>query len=368
MSKRDFYEVLGVDRSADADSIKKAYRKKAFQYHPDKNPDDKVAEGKFKEAAEAYEVLSSSDKKSSYDQFGHSGMGQGMGGGGFHDASDIFENFSDIFGDFFGGGSAGGRRRSGSVQARPKRGSDLRYHLDIDLKESFEGIKKTIEYQSEEDCGHCSGRGMEPGKKAHTCDTCAGSGQVVQRQGFFTMATTCPTCRGRGQIVKDPCTQCDGAKRLERSRKIEVTVPAGVEDGNQLRLSVEGDGGYLGGGRGDLYVFIRVDQHSEYRREGLDLVGEIEVTYLQSILGADVDRKTLTGTVQIEIPSGTQNADEITLKKEGFASLRGRGRGNLRFHVRVQMPEAPTKQEIKLLREIAKEKGENVREKSGWLS
>lgn len=367
MSKRDFYEVLGVERSADAATIKKAYRKKAFQYHPDKNPDDKVAEDKFKEAAEAYEVLSSDEKKARYDQYGHAGMGQGMGGGGFHDASDIFENFSDIFGDFFGGGQ-GQRRRSGPAQDRPKRGSDLRYHLNIDLKESLEGTETTIEYQSEEDCGHCSGKGIEPGKTAHTCGTCAGSGQVVQRQGFFTMATTCPTCRGAGKIIKDPCTKCHGEKRVERSRKLEVTVPPGVEDGNQLRLSAEGDGGHLGGGRGDLYVFIRVGEDEKYHREGLDLVGDIEVTYLQSILGAEIEQETLNDKITVEIPPGTQNADEIVLKKEGFASLRGRGKGNLKFNVKVKMPTSPTKQEVKLLREIAKEKGENVKEKSGWFS
>ncbi len=360
MSKRDFYEVLGVDRSAEADAIKKAYRKKALRYHPDKNPGDKVTEDKFKEAAEAYEVLSNSDKKARYDQYGHGGVGSE----GFYNTSDIFENFSDIFGDFFSGG---GRSRSGPAQARPKRGSDLRYHLNIDFKNSLEGIKTNIEYESEEDCGRCFGKGVEPGKHVQTCQTCAGSGQVVQRQGLFTMATTCPTCQGAGQIVKDPCIKCNGKKRVQRFKKLEVKVPAGVEDGNQLRLSSEGDGGHLGGGRGDLYVFIRVSEHKNYHREGLDLVGSVEISYLQSILGAGLEVATLNGTIKIEIPPGTQNADEIRVKKEGFASLRGRGKGNLRFKVKVQMPTAPTKQEVKLLKEIAKAKGENVNEKSRWL-
>ncbi len=360
MSKRDFYEILGVDRSANVDAIKKAYRKKAFQYHPDKNPGDKVTEDKFKEAAEAYEVLSNADKKARYDEYGHTGVG----GGGFYETSDIFENFSDIFGDFFSGG---GHRRQGSAKARPKRGSDLRYHLNIDFKDSLEGTKTTINYESEEDCSHCSGKGIQPGKEAQTCQTCAGSGQVVQRQGLFTMATTCPTCRGVGQIVKDPCRKCNGEKRIQRSKKLEVTVPAGVENGNQLRLSSEGDGGHLGGSRGDLYVLIRVDEHKDYYREGLDLVGNIKISYLQSILGAGLEVKTLNSTIKVEIPPGTQNADEIRVKKEGFVSLRGRAKGNLRFKVKVQMPTAPTKQEIKLLKEIAKVKGENVNEKSGWL-
>lgn len=377
MSKRDFYEVLGVDRSADAAVLKKAYRKKAMQYHPDKNPDDDVAEEKFKEAAEAYEVLSNAQKKAQYDRFGHAGVGQGMGGGaggGFHDASEIFENFSDIFGDFFGGGGGAGgfgqQRRSGPAHSRPKRGSDLRYHLDIDLKDSLTGLKTTIEYSADEDCNKCDGKGIEAGKKAQSCGTCQGSGQVIQRQGFFTMAATCPECRGAGQIVKDPCKTCSGQKRVEKSKKLEVTIPAGVEDGNQLRLSSEGDGGHIGGGPGDLYVLVRVRGHEDFYREGLDLVSDVEVSYLQSILGSEMNVETLTGTVNLEIPAGTQNQDEVVVRKSGFPSLRGRGKGDLRFKVKVKIPTKPTKNEVKLLKEIAKEKGENVKEesKSGWFS
>jgi len=376
MSKRDFYEVLGVDRSAEAAELKKAYRKKAFQYHPDKNPDDDVAEEKFKEAAEAYEVLSNKEKKAQYDRFGHAGVNQqgfGGGGGGFHDASDIFENFSDIFGDFFGGqqGFGGQQRRGGrgAGQDRPKRGSDLRYNMEVSLKDAFTGLKTTIEYNSDEDCGTCDGKGVEPGKKAHTCENCGGSGQVIQRQGFFTMAATCGECRGTGQIIKDPCKVCHGAKRVEKHKKIEVTIPAGVEDGNQLRLSSEGDGGHLGGGPGDLYVLVRVKGHEDFYREGADLVSDVEISYLQAVLGAEMEMKTLTDPVTIEVPAGTQSQDEVVVKKAGFPSLRGRGKGDLRFKVKVKIPKKPSKNEIKLLREIAKEKGESVQEKSsGWFS
>jgi len=374
MAKRDFYEILDVDRSASADELKKAYRKKAFQYHPDKNPDDSVAEEKFKEAAEAYEVLSNKDKKAQYDRFGHAGVNQqGFGGGGgFHDASDIFENFSDIFGDFFGGGQGfGGQQRRGrnAQQNRPKRGSDLRYHMDVSLKDAFTGLKTTIEYNADEDCGTCDGKGLEPGKSAQTCNNCGGSGQVVQRQGFLTLAATCGECRGAGQIIKDPCTTCKGAKRIEKHKKLEVTVPAGVEDGNQLRLSSEGEGGHLGGGPGDLYVLVRVKGHEDFYREGTDLVSDVDVSYLQAALGAELELETLTEPVSVEIPPGTQNLDEVVVKKAGFPSLRGRTKGDLRFKVKVKIPKHPSKNELKLLREIAKEKGESVKEKSsGWFS
>lgn len=371
MAKRDYYEILGVDRSDDQNTIKKAYRKLAMKYHPDKNPDDKVAEDKFKEAAEAYEVLGNEQKKAQYDRFGHAGVNnQGMGAGGFHDASEIFDHFSDIFGDFFGGGggfsSAGGRR--GSSQPRPRRGADLRYRIQVNLKEAYEGKKTTIQYKSEEDCLHCDGKGIEPGKTAHTCSTCGGSGQVVQSQGFFRMATTCHTCGGAGQIIKDPCTRCHGQKRIEKPRKLEVTIPAGIEDGNQLRLTSEGDGGHLGGGKGDLYVLVNVVPDSKFRREGNDLVSDLEISYLQSILGAEFTTESINSKVDIEIPAGTQNADEVVVKRKGFDSLKGRSKGDLRFKIKVVMPKSPSKNEIKLLKEIAKEKGENIKEKSGWFS
>jgi len=384
-SKRDYYEILDVERSATADEIKKAYRKKAMKFHPDKNPDDKAAEDKFKEAAEAYEVLSSSEKKAQYDRFGHGGMNYGAGAGGpngagFEDVSDIFENFSDIFGDFFGGGAPGGGSQGGGFSrtsgggrrratARPRRGSDLRYHMEVSFKESFEGVKKDINFQSEEDCSKCSGSGMEPGKKPETCGTCNGNGQVIQRQGFFTMATTCPTCGGAGEIVKDPCQKCNGQKRLQKSRKLQVNVPSGVETGSQLRLVQEGDGGHLGGGPGDLYVAVRVLADNRFTREGSNLVAETKISYLQSILGAKITEDSVNSKETIDVPPGTQNGDEIKVKRKGFHSFRGQGVGDLIYRVTVVIPKKLSENESKLLREIAKEKGENVREKpAGWFS
>ena len=373
MSKRDYYDILGVGRSASADEIKKAYRKQAMKFHPDKNPGDKSAEDKFKEAAEAYEVLSNTQKKAHYDRFGHSagfGGAGGPGGAGFQDASDIFENFSDIFGDIFGGSSSagfGGASR-GRAKSRPRRGSDLRYHMELSFLESFEGVEREVEFESEEDCSSCSGTGIEKGKSPVNCDTCGGSGQVIQRQGFFTMATTCPKCRGVGEIVKDPCKTCKGQKRETRLRKLKVTVPAGVETGSQLRLSGEGDGGYLGGGSGDLYVALRVNPDRDFQREGLDLVTDIEISYLQSILGTQLEKKSLNSDVTVDIPHGTQPGDEVRLKRKGFPAFRGGGYGDLVFRIKVLIPKSISGSEAKLLREIAKEKGEDVKEKSGWFS
>ena len=355
MSKRDYYDVLEVSKSASDSEIKKAYRKQAMKFHPDKNHGNKAAEDKFKEAAEAYEVLSDSEKKAQYDRFGHS-----SGGGGFHDASEIFENFSDIFGDFFGGG---GRRSSAP---RPRRGSDLRYHMEISFKESFEGTEKEVEFSSEEDCVECLGSGVEKGKKPVNCGTCQGSGQVVQRQGFFTMATTCPACRGAGQIVKNPCKRCKGQKRVARTKKLKVRVPAGVESGSQLRMPGEGDGGSIGGGSGDLYIAFRVSPHQEFQREGLDLVSEIEVSYLQSILGAKLEKKTINSRVEVEIPPGTQPGSKVRLRRKGFQVPRGHG--DLVYKVKVIIPKSVSGNEERLLKEIAKEKGEDIKEKSGWFS
>ena len=252
---RDYYEVLGVDKAADASTLKKAYRKLAMKFHPDKNPDNKEAEDKFKEAAEAYEVLSNTEKRAKYDRFGHSAPGGFGGGQGFHDASDIFSAFGDIFGDFFGGagGPGGGRgRRNG-----PRRGADLRYYLDVELKDVLNGAKQQIEFDSENSCGKCSGSGAKSGSTPATCNTCGGAGQVIRQQGFFQMASTCHTCRGEGQVIKDPCAPCQGTGRKTVHKKLMVNVPAGVDVGTQLRLTDEGEGGYKGGPAGDLYVEIR---------------------------------------------------------------------------------------------------------------
>lgn len=355
--KRDYYEVLGVEKSSDQDTIKKAYRKLAMQFHPDKNPGNKEAEEKFKEAASAYEVLSSPDKRAKYDRFGHSAFGQG--GGGFQDAEDIFANFSDIFGDFFGGmgGPRGARQRNPNG---PARGSDLRYICEIELKDVIHGLSKDIEFETDESCSECSGSGAAKGSEAETCGSCHGRGQVVAQQGFFTVATTCPTCHGAGKIVRNPCEKCRGRGRTKVKRKIRVTIPAGVDTGTQLRVSNEGEGGHRGGPAGDLYVEIRVNEDDRFQRHGLDLLAPLEVSYVQALLGAEMEVETLDGDVKITVPAGSNDGERIRVDKKGVPSLRGGGRGSLYFEVQVEVPKKLTKEEEKLLREIAKARGEEV--------
>lgn len=365
--KRDYYEILGVAKEADADTIKKAYRKLAMQFHPDKNPGNKEAEEKFKEAAEAYEVLSDSQKRARYDRFGHQGVGgPGMGGGPhFQDASDIFEAFGDIFGDFFGGGGGGQRsRRSG-----PRRGADLRYLLEIDLKDVLEGVKKPIEFECEEDCHDCSGTGAEKGSHPETCPACGGRGQIIHSQGFFQMATTCPQCRGTGQIIKNPCKTCDGSGREVAERKLLITVPAGVDNGTQLRLSGEGEPGAKGAPPGDLYVELRIKPDRRFEREGANLYGELEISYLKAILGGEVEVETLRGKKNLQIPKGCQFGQELKLTGEGLPSLRGGRIGDLIYVAKVVIPKKLSKDEEKLLRELASLKGEAAgKEKGGFFS
>ena len=355
MAKRDYYEVLGVTFDADGDTIKKAYRKLAMQFHPDKNPGDKAAEDKFKEAAEAYEVLSNAQKKAQYDRFGFVDGRGGMGGHGFQDINDIFNSFSDIFGDFFGQG--GGQRGD---PRRPRRGADLRYVCEINLEEVVSGTKKEIEFETDEQCEECFGQGTEKGHKPETCPTCQGRGQVVRSQGFFSVATTCPNCRGEGQIIKNPCKACKGAGRQRAQRRIEVNIPPGVDTGTQLRVSGEGEGGYRGGPVGDLFVQIQVRDDQHFTREGLDLIGEVEISYLQALLGAEVEVKTFQGVQTLKIPRGTQVGDNVILKGQGVPSLRGHGRGDLIFDIEIQFPKKLKKEEEKLLRELAKLRGDEV--------
>lgn len=362
---RDFYEVLGVARNADADTIKKAYRKLAMQFHPDKNPGNKEAEEKFKEAAAAYEVLSNSEKRAKYDRFGHAAFGQGMGGsgaGGFQgmDINDIFASFGDIFGDIFGDVN-GGRSRA---RNRAARGADLRYVLDVDLKDAVDGTEKEIKFETEETCAKCEGNGSDPAHPPKTCTTCRGSGQIVRAQGFFSMASTCPTCRGQGKVVTHPCKSCKGSGRSESKRVIKVKVPPGVDTGTRLRLTGEGEGGFNGGPAGDLYVEIRVREDRRFVRRENDLVGKVEVSYLQAILGAEVEVETLKGREFIEIPAGTQPGAMIKLGGRGIPSLRGYGRGDLYYEVQVKIPTKISKREEESLREMAEAMGENVQKKA----
>lgn len=352
----DLYQILGVARDADADAIKKAYRKLAMQYHPDKNPGDQAAEEKFKEAAYAYEILGSADKRAKYDRFGHAAFAQG-GGQGFNDVEDIFASFSDIFGDFFGGRGGGrGRGRSNG----PGRGSDLRYICEVELSEVVSGIERELEFDTDESCKECTGSGAAKGSEPVTCTTCGGAGQVVSSQGFFSVASTCPSCRGAGRIVRDPCKHCQGRGRVRVARKIRVSIPAGVDTGTQLRVTGEGEGGYRGGPPGDLYVEIRVREDERFERHGLDLLGRVQVSYIQALLGAEVEVPTIEGKQSVTIPAGSNSGERVRLEQRGVPSLRGGGRGSLYFEVDVQVPRKLAKEEEKLLREIAKSRGETV--------
>jgi molecular chaperone DnaJ len=355
-TKTDYYEILQVEKTADGDTIKKSYRKLAMQFHPDKNPGNKEAEDKFKEAAEAYEVLGNTEKRAKYDRFGHQAFSQG--GGGFHDAGDVFANFSDIFGDLFGGAQRGGRQRQSSNG--PARGADLRYICEIELKDVISGLEREIEFETDESCSECEGTGAEKGSTADVCPSCRGAGQVISQQGFFSVATTCPTCQGAGRIIKNPCKKCVGKGRTRIKRKINVKVPAGVDNGTQLRVTGEGEGGHRKGPAGDLYVEIRVKDHAVFERHGLDLLAPLEISYLQALLGAEVAVETLDGDEKVSVPPGTNANERLRLKDKGVPSLRGGGRGSMYFDVQVDVPKKLSKDEERLLREIAQLKKEDV--------
>lgn len=358
---RDFYEVLGVAKAADQDSIKKAYRKLAMQYHPDKNPGNKEAEDKFKEAASAYEILSNPQKRQQYDTYGHRAF-QGGGGfgsaGGFTDINDIFESFGDIFGDFFGGQQQRQGQRSNN-----RRGSDLRYLLEVKLEDVLEGTEKEISFETEDNCKPCAGTGADPKYGVETCGTCGGRGQVVRSQGFFQMATTCPTCRGNGKKIKKPCASCNGQGRVVAKRKLNVKVPAGVDNGTRLRVTGEGEGGYGTGPQGDLYVEVRIANHSTFEREGQNLFSEVKISYSQAILGTEVEVKTLEGKETLRVPHGTQSGVQLELSKKGLPSLRSPARGHIFYEVKIEIPKKLSPEEEQKLREIAELRGEKVSDK-----
>lgn len=347
MSKKDYYEVLGVEKNSTDTEIKRAYRRLAVKFHPDKNPDDHAAEEKFKEAAEAYSVLSDSQKKARYDQFGHAGLG-GQGGGGydpgFSNIEDIFDLFG--FGDMFGGG--GGRRRS-SVQ----RGADLRYDLEMSLEEAAAGKEATLEIPRLDKCGECEGKGTAEGSSPETCITCSGSGQTRYQQGFFSVMRTCPNCTGKGQIIKNPCTECRGAGRIQNETTLEVKVPAGVETGSRLRVSGEGEAGVNGGPAGDLYVFIHVAKHEMFERQGLNLYTSAPISFAQAALGAEITVKTLEGEEELKVPAGTQTGTVFRLKNEGMPDLGGRGKGELYVAVSVVTPKSLDKDQRALFEQLA---------------
>lgn len=353
-SSQDYYQTLGVARDADADTIKKAYRKLAMQFHPDRNPGDKEAEEKFKECAEAYDVLSNSEKRSQYDRFGHAAFKQSGGRGfqgGFQNVDDIFSSFGDIFEDFFG---MGGQKRSRRSRTEPRKGADLRYLCEISLKDIITGAEKEVEFETEIDCKDCSGSGAEKGSTVETCSMCAGHGQVVTRQGFFSMQTACPQCRGEGQTIKKPCRTCKGSGRNEKSKRIQVTIPAGVDTGTRLRIASEGEGGYKSGPPGDLYVEIRVKEDERFERNGNDLHTILKVPYVQLLLGGQLPVETLTTEEKLEIPKASHPGNQVRLAGHGFPSLRSQRRGDMIFHLEAEYPKKISSEEEKLLKEIAK--------------
>jgi molecular chaperone DnaJ len=349
VSKRDYYDVLGVARDASEQDIKSAYRKLALKHHPDRNPGDGEAEEKFKEAAEAYAVLADADKRAAYDRFGHAGV---SGAGGFDptifaDFGDIFGGLRDIFGfgDFFGGGA----RPNG-----PQRGADLRYDLEISFEESANGMETSVKIPRQESCEACKGSGAAPGTSPTTCPQCGGRGQVRYQQGFFTVAQTCRQCGGAGRVITKACPECRGHGQLARQRTLTVRIPAGIASGQRLRLYGEGEGGRRGGPAGDLYVVVHVQEHSVFRREGDDLFCRVPVTFPVLALGGDISVPTLAGQEKVTIPESTQNGQVFRLRGKGMPSVSGRGRGDLHVTVDVVTPKKLTKEQRHLLEQLAK--------------
>ncbi|MCB1706866.1 MAG: molecular chaperone DnaJ [Halioglobus sp.] len=351
MSKRDYYEVLGVSKSADEKEIKKAYRREAMKHHPDRNPDDPSAEGKFKEATEAYDVLMDPRKRSAYDQYGHAGVDQSMGGGGGFGGDNFSDIFGDVFGDIFGGG--GGRGRGG-----PQRGSDLRYTLDISLENAVKGTTVEIRVPSLSSCDACDGSGAKKGTSATTCGTCGGAGQVRMQQGFFQVQQACPACRGRGKTISDPCGTCRGQGRVEKTKTLSVKVPPGVDTGDRIRLTGEGEAGPDGGPPGDLFVQMSVRQHPIFERDGKNLYCEVPITFVDAALGGDLDVPTLDGRVKLKIPAETQTGKLFRLRGKGVKPVRGGGVGDLLCRVVVETPVKLNKEQKALLEELRSTLGE----------
>ena len=363
-SKRDYYEVLGLDNSASDGDIKKSYRKAALKYHPDRNPDAPSAEEKFKEASEAYEVLSDSKKRSLYDQFGHSGLSN-AGYQGFSGVEDIFASFGDIFGDLFGfsgfGGFGGRQRRAG-----PMRGRHLEQILQISFEEAAFGVSREVEVQREELCSECDGSGAAPGSGPTTCSTCGGVGEVIHRQGgLLQIRTTCPACRGAGSRIETPCNACRGSGRQHATTNVNVEVPAGVERGMRIRFAGKGEPGMRGGPPGDLYMVLDVQPHDLFERDGNDVLCQVEVGIAQAALGAEVEVPTLTGTQVLEVPPGTQYGEVLRFRGEGIPRLRGGGKGDQLMQILVQVPDSLTERQREILEEYAEIEGSQVRRSKG---
>ncbi len=354
MAKRDFYEVLGISRGSSADEIKKAYRGKAKELHPDRNQDNPKAEAQFKEANEAYDILKDDTKKAAYDRFGHAAFEGGMGGGprGPQGSGDFASAFSDVFEDLFGD-FRGGRNGGGGGRSRAQRGSDLRYNLRVSLEEAYKGVQKTINVPTALSCGACNGTGAEGGSEPQTCPTCSGMGKVRAQQGFFTVERGCPTCNGAGQIVKNPCKTCHGAGRIEKERSLSVNIPAGVETGTRIRLGGEGEAGVRGGPPGDLYIFIEVREHAIFQREGVNLFCRLPVSMTTAALGGDVEVPTIDGGRSLmKVPAGSQTGKQMRLRGKGMPALRGGGSGDMLIEVAVETPINLTARQKELLHEF----------------
>lgn len=357
MTKRDYYEILGVHRTASPEEIKKAYRQLALRYHPDRNPGDPEAEARFKEAAEAYEVLSDPAKRRTYDEYGHEGLSRSGSYHEFTSFDDIFSAFSDIFSDMFGFPS---QRRGG--RRRPLKGSDLRYDATITLEEAAKGTEIELEIPKNFPCEACGGTGAEHGKPPERCSTCGGRGQVYRTQGFFTISTTCPSCRGEGQIITHPCRPCKGTGRVLQKRRLKVKIPPGVDTGATMRLPGEGELGEYGGGPGDLYVVISVKPHETFVRQGDDLYLEVPLSFVHAALGTTIKVPTLEGEIELEIKPGTQPGEIYTLKGKGIRHMKGSGQGSLHVGIRVEIPKKLTKEQEELLRRFAELAGEEIKD------
>ncbi|WP_374763138.1 molecular chaperone DnaJ [Yunchengibacter salinarum] len=360
MAKRDYYEILGVDKDADEAALKKAYRKQAMKYHPDRNPDDEEAEKRFKEAGEAYEVLKDPEKRAAYDRYGHAAFEGGMGGGpggpggaaGGFDFSDIFDEF---FGDMMGGGR--GRRRSSA-----QRGSDLRFNMEISLEEAYKGKEESITIPTSVSCDTCQGSGAEPGSQPMACDTCGGEGKVRTSQGFFMVERTCPRCRGKGVVITNPCKSCGGQGRVQKDKTLQVRIPRGVEDGTRIRLGGEGEAGMMGGPPGDLYIFMSVRPHSLFKRDGDTLFCQVPIAMTKAALGGQIEVPTIEGRrARIKVPEGTQTGKQFRLRGKGMPRLNGGGAcGDMIVEVSVETPVNLNKRQKELLEEFAEQGGDKV--------
>jgi len=373
VAKRDYYDILGAKRGASADELKKAYRQKAKELHPDRNADNPQAEAQFKEVNEAWDVLKDEQKKAAYDRFGHAAFENGTGGGGggprgggfqqgdFASAfSDVFE---DLFGDFMGRGGGGGNRQ------RAQRGSDLRYNLRVTLEEAYRGVQKTINIPASMTCDTCRGTGAEGGAEPVTCPTCSGMGKVRAQQGFFTVERTCPTCNGMGQTIKNPCKTCHGAGRVEKERQLSVNIPAGVETGTRIRLAGEGEAGLRGGPQGDLYIFIEVKEHAIFQRDGVHLFCRVPISMPNAALGGEVEVPTIDGgSARVKVPSGAQSGKQMRLRGKGMPALRGAGTGDMVIELAVETPVNLTARQKELLREFEKLSEENNPEGNSFFA